>query len=36
MAAEPMIGFWFRTEAILAVKMMNTLDYCIEELKSRK
>ena len=26
MAAELMIGFWFGTEAILAVKMMNSLD----------
>ena len=36
MAAEIMIGFWFRIGAILAVKMMNSLDYCIEELISRK
>ena len=36
MAAELMIGFWFGIGAILAVKMMNSLDYCIEELISRK
>ena len=32
MAAELMIGFWFRTGAILAIKMVSTL----EELISRK
>ena len=32
MAAELMIGFWFGIGVILAVKMMNSLDYCIEEL----
>ena len=36
MAAELMIGFWFGITAILAVKMMNSLDYCIEELIKRK
>ena len=36
MAAELMIGFWFGIGAILAVKMVNGLDYCIEELISRK
>ena len=36
MAAELMIGFWLEIGAILAVKMMNILDYCIEELISRK
>ena len=34
MVAELMIGFWFGIGAILAVKMMNSLDYCIEELIS--
>ena len=34
MAAELMIGLWFGTGAILAVKMMNSLDYCIKELIS--
>ena len=36
MTVELMIGFWFRIEFILAVKMVNSLDYCIEELISRK
>ena len=36
MAAELVIGFWFGTEVILAVKMVNKLDYCIEEIISRK
>ena len=36
MAAEVMVGFWFGIGAILAVKMMNSLDYCIEELIKRK
>ena len=36
MAAELMIGFWFGIGVILAVKMVNSLDYCIEELISRK
>ena len=36
MAAEIMIGVWFGIGVILAVKMMNSLDYCIEELISRK
>ena len=35
-AAELMIGFWFGIGFILAVKMVNSLDYCIEELISRK
>ena len=29
-----MIGFWFGIGVILAVKMVNSLDYCIEELKA--
>ena len=32
MAAELMIGFWFRVRAILAIKMVSSL----EELISRK
>ena len=36
MAAELMIGFWFGIGVILAVKMVNSQDYCIEELISRK
>ena len=35
-SAELMIGFWFGTGAILAVKMVNSLEYCIEEIISRK
>ena len=30
MAAELMLGFWFGIGVILAVKMVNSLDYCIE------
>ena len=36
MAAELMIGFWFEIEIILAVKTVRSLEYCIEELISRK
>ena len=36
MAAELMIGFWFGIGAILAVKMVNSLEYCSEELIKRK
>ena len=36
MAAELMIGFWFGIGVILAVKMVNSLDYYVEELISRK
>ena len=35
-AAELMNGFRFRIGVILAVKTVNSLDYCIEELISRK
>ena len=31
MAAEPMIGFWFGIEAILAVKMIHGLECCIKK-----
>ena len=34
--AELMIGFWFGIGAILAAKMVYSLEYCIEELISRK
>ena len=36
MAAELMIGFWFGFGVILAVTMATSLEYCIEELMSRK
>ena len=36
LAAELMIGFWFGIGVILAVKMVQSLEYCIEELISRK
>ena len=36
MPAELMIGFWFGIEVILAVKMVQSLKYCLEELISRK
>ena len=36
MAAETMIGFWFGIGVILAAKMVYSLEYCIEELISRK
>ena len=35
-AAEIMIGFWFGIGVILAAKMVYSLEYCIEELISRK
>ena len=36
MAAELMIDFWFGIGVILAVKTLHSLEYCIEELISRK
>ena len=36
MAAERMIGFWFGIGSILAAKIVHSLEYCIEELISRK
>ena len=36
MAAELMIDIWFGIGAILAAKMVYSLEYCIEELISRK
>ena len=36
MAAELMIGFRFGIGAILAVNVVCNLEYCIEELISRK
>ena len=35
-AAELMIGFWFGIGVILAVKTVQSLEYCTEELISRK
>ena len=35
MVAELMVGFWFGIGIILAVKMVNSLEYCIEELISQ-
>ena len=32
LAAELMIGFWFGIGAVLAVKMVESIEYCIEEL----
>ena len=36
MAAGLTIGFWFGIGAILAAKMVHSLEYCIEELIKRK
>ena len=36
MAAKLMIGFWFGIGVILAIRMVNSLDYCIEALISIK
>ena len=36
MAAELVIDFWFGIGVILAIRMVNSLDYCAEELISRK
>ena len=36
MAAELMIGYWFGIGAILSIKIVQSLEYCIEELISRK
>ena len=36
MAAELIIGFLFGILVILVVKMVNSLDHCVEELMSRK
>ena len=36
MVAELMIGFWLGIGVILAIKMVQSLEYCIEELMSRK
>ena len=33
-AAELMIGFWFGIGVILAIMIVDSLDYCIEELMS--
>ena len=36
MAAEIMVGFWFGIGIILAVKVVHSMEYCTEELMSRK
>ena len=36
MAAELTTGFWFGIGAILVIKTVQSLEYCIEELISRK
>ena len=36
MVAELTISFWFGIGVILAVKMVNSLDYCVEVLMRRK
>ena len=36
MAAELMIRCWFGIGVILAIRMVNSLDYCVEALISRK
>ena len=34
-AAELVIGFWFGIGVILAVRTVNSLDYCVKALKTR-
>ena len=36
MAAELVIGFWFGIGAILAIRMVNGLDYCIELMNGKQ
>ena len=36
MAVELMIDFWFGIGVVLAVKMVQSLEYCIEDYISRK
>ena len=36
LGAELIIGLWFGIKAIFAVMMVHSLEYCIEELLSRK
>ena len=36
MTGELMVGFWFGIGVILAAKMVHSLEYCIEELITRK
>ena len=36
MATELIVGFLFGTGVILAVKMVDSLEYCLEGLISRK
>ena len=35
-ASEIMIGFWFGIGVILAIRIVDSLDYCIEELMRNK
>ena len=34
MGAELMIGFWFGTGVILVIRMVDSLDHCVEALMS--
>ena len=36
MAAELMIDFWFGIRVVLAVKMLESPEYCIDEIIRRK
>ena len=36
MAVDLMIGFWFGIGVILSAKMVNSVDYCLEELTANK
>ena len=36
MVAELMVGFRFGTGVIFAIRMVNSLDYCVEKLMSIK
>ena len=36
MAVELIIGFWFGIGVILAIRIVDSLEYCIKELMCRK
>ena len=36
MTSELIIGFWFGIGVILAIRIVDSLDYCIEVLMSNK
>ena len=36
MAAKLVIGFWFGIRVIVAIRMLNSLDYYVEELLNGK